>query len=381
MCHSIRRSFPLLLTIGAGGAARPGDEKAAVPAHAESALAIDGTLQAVASMHQSRAAHTATLLGDGRVLIVGGMGPVASATVERYDTGADTFSEVPSPRVPRSSHTATRLADGTVLVTGGYGTDGSYLQSAERFDPATDSWHEAGTMTMARAGHRAVQLADGRLLLLGGVGTGWRFLRSAEIYDPATDRFTPTGSMAVPRESHVAVRLADGRVLVMGGHAGRRDDMVLYASAELYDPTTGQFTATGDMGTPRHKHDAVLLADGRVLVTGGADRRDSRGQYNTVERYDPTTGRFEALPPMLRTRYKHAGTTILLGDGRVLLAGGADRAEVYDPDVGMSAIVAGEPRLPGLFSAVAPLPDGGALITGGYGQDITGRGGAWRYRP
>jgi len=381
MRRAISRCTPLLVAVVTGAAACPSLEQAPGPDPGVAGVSTDGTLHPAAPMHHSRAAHTATLLPEGHVLVVGGMGPEASASAERYDPTSDSFTELPGPHVPRSSHTATRLTDGTVLVTGGYGPGNRYLRSAERFDPATETWHQAGVMTEARAGHLAVPLVDGRVLLIGGVGSGWTFLQSAEIYDPATGQFTATGSMAVPRESHVAVRLGDGRVLVVGGHAGRREQMVLYASAELYDPVIGRFTPTGSMGTPRHKHDAVLLADGSVLVTGGADRRDNRGQYNTVERYDPATGRFEPQPPMALTRYKHAGTTLLLADGRVLVAGGADRVEVYDPTEGSSTVVASDPRLPGLFSAVVPLPDGGALITGGYGDDITGRGGTWRYRP
>lgn len=75
--------------------------------------------------------------------------------------------------------------------------------------------------------------------------------------------------MTTARESHVAVRLRNGRVLIVGGHQGRRADMRLFASAEEYDPVTRRFTAVGDMQVRRHKHDAVLMADGRVLVTGG----------------------------------------------------------------------------------------------------------------
>lgn len=103
-------------------------------------------------------------------------------------------------------------------------------------------------------------------------GRGWSFLASAELYDP-TGAFASAKAMTVARESHAAVRLRDGRVLVVGGHRGRRADITLYASAETYDPTTDTFSRVGDMRIRRHKHDAVLLGDGRVLVTGGYGNR------------------------------------------------------------------------------------------------------------
>ena len=219
------------------------------------------------------------------------------------------------------------------------------------------------------------------MLLIGGVGPGWTFLASAELYNPTTDTFAPTGNMAVPRESHVAVRLDDGRVLVAGGHQSRRDAIQLYSSAELYDPATETFNPTGDMTVRRHKHDAVLLPDGQVLISGGADERDSGGVYRSVETYNPETGTFTATQPMTLPRYKHRGTVVLLANGLVLLAGGTTQAETYNPDTNVYTVVGGETRLAGQFSAVAALPDGRVLITGGYGENRGPQRGAWLYLP
>ena len=187
--------------------------------------------------------------------------------------------------------------------------------------------------------------------------------------------------MTVARESHVAVALADGRVLIVGGHRGRRAEMVLHASTEIFDPATRRFTRAGDMHVPRHKHDAVGLRDGQVLVTGGADRRDSDGVYDSTEIFDPATGRFEFGPALRLARYKHAGSSLLLPDGRVLIAGGADRPEIYDPRRSEFSLVDADAPLPGLFSAVAPLPSGGALVTGGYGPGRGPQPLAWVLRP
>jgi hypothetical protein len=217
------------------------------------------------------------------------------------------------------------------------------------------------------------------VLIAGGLGAGWTFLKTAEVSDPATGRFTTTGAMHVAREGHAGLRLPDGHVLIVGGHAGRRADMVVHASAETFDPQSGRFTRVGDLGTRRHKHDVLLLGDGRVLVTGGADERDADGVYDSTEFFDVQRRTFSAGPRLELPRYKHEGTSLLLPDGRVLIAGGAARPELFDPVTGRFAIVAGLADMPGAFSAAAPLPDGGALVTGGYGRGRGPTQQTWRY--
>lgn len=339
-------------------------------------------LVTTAAMSASRAAHTATTLPDGRVLVAGGFVERGSARgAELYAPASGRFTPLPPMITTRHSHTATLLADGTVLIAGGYGDGSTTLATAERFDPATGTFRPTGALGAARSGHVAVLLGDGRVLIAGGLGPEWTFLSSAEIYDPATGRFTPTGSMTAPRESHVAVRMRDGRPLIIGGHNGRRRDLTLLTSAETYDPATGRFSRVGDMAIRRHKHDAVTLADGRVLVTGGADERDDRGIYDSSELFDPGTGRFQPGPRMRVGRYKHAGSSLLLPNGLVLIAGGAPQAEVYDPQTRSFTVVSGDARMAGQFSAAATLRDGRALITGGYGNGGGPRPSAWLYVP
>ncbi len=345
--------------------------------------AADSDLQELAPMRSARFAHTETTLADGRVLVAGGFtsaGPSANAA-ELFDPTRGTFGALPSMRVPRHSHTATRLADGRVLIAGGYGPGGEVLASSELYDPRTQTFTPTGDLHAARGGHVASLLPDGTVLIAGGVGAGWSFLASAERFDPRTGTFRETGSMTVPRESHVAVALADGHVLIVGGHAGRREAMVLYASTEIYDPARATFVASANMRIARHKHDAVRLADGRVLVVAGSDKRDDRGQYSSTELFDPVRERFVDGPVLQLSRYKHQGTSLLLADGRVLLAGGAPRAEVLDIATGRSTLVPGRSELAGQFGAAALMPDGTALVTGGYGNGGAARATAWRIRP
>jgi hypothetical protein len=347
------------------------------------AAAGAGVVRATSAMGQARAAHTATTLTDGNVLIVGGFSGAENrlAGAELYDAKSGRFESIAPPRLLRQSHTATRLRDGRVLIAGGLGEGNQAHDTAELYDPATGTFRATGRMTAARSNHEAVLLDDGRVLLVGGTGTGWTFLASADIYDPGTGTFAPAGVMAEPREGHAAVRLRDGRVLVTGGHRGRGNATVVSRTAEIYDVAGGRFRPTGAMAIRRHKHDMVTLADGRVLVLGGADERDNRGVHRSVEVFDPATGRFSNGSPMRLGRYKHRGTSFLLPDGRLLLAGGAPQAEVYDPATGKSELTGGAARMAGQFPAAAMLPDGRVLITGGYGGGRGPRAGAWIYTP
>jgi hypothetical protein len=280
----------------------------------------------------------------------------------------------------RSGHTATTLlADGRVLIAGGY--NGEWLATTEIYDPRAGTLAPGPDLLEARSDHLAITLGGGRVLFVGGTSTGYTFLSSAEVLDPTTLTVRRAGAMSVPRESHVGVLLPNGNVLIAGGHAGRRAQIRLYDAAVLYDPATRTFRPTGPMTRPRHKHAGGLLPDGRVLITGGADERDDRGEYRDAELYDPKTGRFTALGEMRRARYKHQGTMTLLADGRVLIAGGAGDPEVFDPATSRFTLVPASNSLAGNFSTATRLVNGQVLIAGGYGNGTGARRSAWMFVP
>src|SRR5205823_3264895 len=153
------------------------------------------------------------------------------------------------------------LSNGQVLVTGG--VPGGF---AELYDPTTRTWTDTGSLGTTRWYHTATLLPNGYVLVTGGMTANFRgpheTVASAELYDPATGVWMATGSMTTARCMHTATLLPNGQVLVAGGFDG--SDYL--ASSELYDPATGVWTATADMATARCFHTATLLPNEQVLV-------------------------------------------------------------------------------------------------------------------
>jgi hypothetical protein len=185
-------------------------------------------------------------------------------------------------------------------------------------------------MTAPRDAHTATLLSSGKVLIAGGID-GNNISKTAELYDPATGHFTATGTMAGARVFHTATRLQTGLVLIAGGFDGS-----YLGTAEIYDPVSGTFRATkGAMNTPRDGHTATLLSDGTVLITGGTN---SSGVLSSAEIYDPSLDSFTVVGGTM-TSARTAHTATLSGSDKVLLAGGTsdgttdlNTAELYDPD-------------------------------------------------
>lgn len=336
-----------------------------------------GAVVPLNSMSVARAAHTATLLKDGTVLICGGFAGNTLSSAEIYDPVSKLFTPAGHMATPRAGHSATLLPNGKVLLAGGY--NGTYLASTELYDPEAKAFLPGPALHHPRSGHTATLLQNGKILFAGGVGTGWSFLASSELYDIQAGKFTLTGPMTTERESHTATLLQDGKVLITGGHKDRRENIIIYSSAEIYDPGTEKFSATGSMTIPRHKHDAVLLANGKVWINGGSDERDAEGAYSSAELFEPHTSAFRPLRHMNYTRYKHNGTSVLLPDNNVLIAGGTNRAELYEVASGKLFIVPGDMGTKRLFACATLLSNGQVLITGGYDEHQKTGKRAWIY--
>jgi hypothetical protein len=319
---------------------------------------VPGIFTSTGNMTTQRSYHTATLLPNGKVLVVG------KSSADLYDPATGSFTLAGNVALGMTSggqhHTATWMPTvGKVLIAGGYNAN------ADLYDPTTGKFTPTGNLTTSRAGHTATWLPRSGTVLIAAGSDSVTFVANAELYDPATGGFTPTGSMITPRQSHTATLLpSSGKVLLAGGQNGGP----YLASAELFDPTTGKFTTTSDMNAVRVWATATLLSSSeKVLIAGG---------YNaTAELYDPTTGKFTLTGSMNAAR--RCNPAILLQSGEVLIVGGyvdagtTASAEIYDPSLGTFSATAVNMATARGWSTATLLSSGTVLITGGSFSDGT----------
>ncbi len=310
------------------------------------ASAASGTWTSTGSLQTPRDGHTATLLSNGNVVVVGGEdnnGVVASTEVYSPSTGSWTASG--NLNTARSNASAMLLVNGSVLVAGGCVSNclGATTATAEIYNSTNGTWSTTGSMVKARTYFAMVLLSGGKVLVAGGCtklnanGCGG-VTAGVEIYNPSTGRWTSTGSMNAARGNLTATLLPNGRVLVAGGINAANNPL---GSAELYNPATGKWTLTGKMITARDEHTAVLLATGKVLVAGG---ENAVGVTTAkTELYNPSTGKWSATGNLNTSRLEH--TASMLMNGKVLIAGGNNvtannttvlsSAELYNPSTGV----------------------------------------------
>ena len=230
------------------------------------------------------------------------------------------------------------------------------------------AWTSTGSMATARHYHTATLLDSGKVLVAGGVPASSAYtgtwLASAELYDPATGTWSATGSLATSRTDHTATLLPSGKVLVVGGSTRDYTGDHVLASAELYDPATETWTGTGSLVTARCVHTATLLKSGKVLVVGGW----SPGVVANVELYDPATGTWSATGSLVMAQAHWGDTATLLDSGQVLIAGGHefdgtnDGAELYDPATETWSVTGSTYRA---YHTATLLKSGMVLVSGG----------------
>lgn len=331
-----------------------------------------GKWQPTGPMAFARTRHTATVLADGKVLVLGGLDrarqqvtvgsdpgwpavrPPFVREAEIYDPGSGSWRETTSlpscggdPRYPdagRTSHSATLLGDGKVMVVGGEcgAHDLLALKEVLLYDPQGERWESAGALEVGRRQHTATLLADGTVLIAGGYSADGTPLRDAAVFDPGTASSAPRALRAGHAE-HTASLLSDGKVLLVGG--GR--------DVEIYDPGSGTTSLAGRFPRPRFGHAAALLPDGRVLVVGGRDTAPGDPAPHfiaTAALYDPAGRRWRSAGSMADKDYLHrpelglppaGGTaTTLTGAacgprcGKVLIVGGQQSetsAQLHSP--------------------------------------------------
>lgn len=298
---------------------------------------------AAGAMATTRLDHTATLLANGKVLVAGGIrGSIPSdtlASAEIYDPASNSWSDAAPMIDSRSRHTATLLGDGRVLVVGGFsvkiGERGLVVGQpgdAEVYDPRTNRWSPTPPMARYRREHTATLLSDGRVLVAGSQDD--LTFNSAEIYDPNSNRWLEAAPMTSGRALHSAVRLANGDVLVVGGISqGQNSPAIELASAEIYHPSTNRWTAVASMTQARTSETTTLLGDGRVLVLGAGFAR------GRPELYDPSRNSWSVVGP---ASVRSGFTATRLQNGTALVVGGYGTA--------LSSVLQYDP------AAVAPTP-------------------------
>jgi Ca2+-binding RTX toxin-like protein len=297
--------------------------------------AESGAFFTTGSMTVPRFAPVAAPLGDGRVLVAGGatgkpiVVPVSSAEI--FNPAKGRFSPTGSMSVERSGAVAAPIPGGRVLVAGGQSKNED-LSSAEIFDPATGTFSPTGSMSTARVLAAAAPLPDGRVLVVGGYGdTGSS--SSAEIFDPATNSFSPA-AVVVPSDQAQgggAAPLPDGRVLFAGGIVDEGRVVFASSGAEIFDPGTGTFSATGGMSFGRYEAAAASLPDGVLVVGSGLGPL-----YSSAEVFTSTTNSFRSAGIGAMQFARSAPAAAPLRGGRALVVGGAldgplSSAEIFAP--------------------------------------------------
>lgn len=221
--------------------------------------------QHIASMNTARDSMGYVLLPDGRFMVMGGKsidkkGVLISSIkdCEIYDPQTEKWMGIAPMHKERVNHTATLLNDGNVLVVGGGKEDGPYLKTVELYDPRRDIWISLEPMSVGRAMHTATKLLDGRILIVGGRGKK----TSTEIYDPRNKKWSGSGDTEYPRAEHSSILLPDGNILITGG-------IGQLAQVELYSPSTNSWSTVSQLSTGRYRHSAAVMLNGTIVVMGG----------------------------------------------------------------------------------------------------------------
>jgi sugar lactone lactonase YvrE len=345
----------------------------AVQAGAEIYSAAKGTFGATqGALNTARVFHTATLLGNGQVLIAGGGSSSNPLSIgELYNPTTGFFMETGSLNTARQSHTATLLNDGTVLITGGSDNNNNPLSSAEIYDPNTGAFTAISSMNAARTNHTATLLNNGEVLIVGGTNSN-SVLTSAEIYNPSTRAFALTGSLAIPHGLHTSTLLHDGSVLVAGGFSSMSGGPSS-SDAEIFNPASGTFATTGSLNTGRSTFTATALLDGTVLLAGGVSNVSTLAPLASAEIYNPSARTFSLTANLDMARSAQAAT--ILSNGDVLITGGENGASdtsLSSADIYTYPLITGSLNPKYLVLAIVYAPPGASSSVSYSSSNLVG---------
>lgn len=304
---------------------------------------------------------------DGRYMVVSGPNTCCSQTntVEIYNENTQQWELTGSTNLARDQFTPVLLNDGRVLIAGGSPGQNIAHKRAEIYNPVTGVWTEIVSMNTERRAAVYIKLQDGRVLAISGGNGDHQPLYSTEIYDPVTDVWTYTGDVINPiwgGDSANAVVLNDGRVLLIGNFINATS-----STTQIYNPSSGTWSAGGNLVVPRHTASMVKLQDGRVLLMGGVDGSDTVAD---AEIFDPSTNQWTQVSPLNQKRHVFNG--VLLPNGKVFISGGYDTgivlysSEVYDPVLDTWTTVSDDLLFEHGGGKLAMLSNGDIMMIGGW---------------
>lgn len=390
----------------------------------------NGQIELLPPLHTARAKHTATLLNNGTLMVIGGIGHDSKPlnTVEIWDPVERQWRDAPQLVTARTMHSATLLGDGRLMISGGLNADGMPLNSVEIWNPSSNTWSAGKPLIYPLQAHASSLLANGDVLVMGGLTLKDMAAERAMLWSKASEEWRPAGLFDIPmynkhynritlvpladgsaraftnynilqwqpakastnsyppygeRDEYASTLLNDGRILFTGGlmvslgssHGAESPPM---DAAEIYDPVSNRFTATGRMNQSRFSHSAIPLNNGDVVVAGGWVRTDEikfHRAANFPEVWNAKTGIWSMIPTIHFEAYDSVHLS-QLQDGRVLFFASNEteeatspklaeyRAWLWDPQTGLveSKQV---PMNPHSGAAIAILPDGRVMRVGG----------------
>lgn len=255
--------------------------------------------------------------------------PASLTTAELYDPANGSWSSTGSTLHQHGGgHSATLLQNGKVLLAGGLFEELSTSDSAragsrysELYDPATGTWAQTGDLSQGRAKHKSVLLEDGNVLLMGS--------KSTEMYSVKSGTWSKAKDM--PNNHGVqftATRLHNGSVLVIGGgivttvSGVETSAPAAVTHVDMYEPSSGDWSSVSNLNTAESGHTSTLLPDGRVLVVGTVSAQiydPASDSWDTAGEMSITRG-----APILKGPPDAIHKAVLMNDGTVLITGGAD---------------------------------------------------------
>ena len=231
-------------------------------------------------------------LDDGRVLVTGGIfvrgqSFQIGSVVEIYDPAIGQWQQAPSMNVTYEYQAVVLLGDGRVLAMGGRALNFDASNRAEIYDPVADEWVLTGSMNVPQSFPVAVALSDGRVLVTGASDLNSDAPEAtSEVYDPAAGTWSPTGTMKHARIFHTMTLLSDGRVLAVGGDDPVGGPNSPHSTTEIFDPRTDSWSPGPDLAGPRLDHSATLLPDGRIFLVGGIGIDTLIGEIYPLDTYE-----------------------------------------------------------------------------------------------